>query len=148
MDEPEPEAVEEPEITDVEPEEPKATPPSATTSEFDLAQWPQVLDKVKTKAASLYTALRLAEPRLEDDKLVLAFQFPLHQKKLAQAKNLDLVGKIIEEISGAKLTVSCIVDKSVEPEPARPASNPAEPDNNPSLETISNIFGAAEMLES
>jgi len=136
--------------------EPQPVQPSAASGidqedpsgDFDLTMWPTILNKVKTQAASLYTALRLAEPRLEDGKLILAFQFPLHQKKLALAKNLDLVSKIIKDVSGVNVAVGCVVDKGLGlTGPKRPPTVASSSDNS-SLETISNIFGAAEMLES
>ena len=121
---------------------------AVSLGDFDLTMWPTILNKVKTQAASLYTALRLAEPRMEDGKLILAFQFPLHQKKLALAKNLDLVGKIIKDVSGVNVAVGCVVDKGLGlTGPKRPPTGALSSDNS-SLETISNIFGAAEMLES
>ncbi len=139
----EPEKVDEPES---EPVEPKSLPKSG---KFDLNMWPEVLDKAKSEAGSIYTALRLAEPRLEDNGLVLAFQFPLHQKKLAQVKNLDLIAKIIEQQSGAKLKVSCVVDKTIERQvPKAKAAKPEVTEKGESLQAISNIFGGAEMLES
>lgn len=117
--------------------------------DFKLDNWPAVVDKVKNEAASLYTALRLAVPSLEDGKLILAFQFPLHQKKVAISKAKNLIGRLIEETYGNKLVIECVVDKSILPQaesiaPAR--AEVAEP--NEHAQTISNIFGGVELLES
>lgn len=117
---------------------------------FDLALWPQVIDQVKSEAASVYTALRLAKPRLEGNKLILGFQFALHQKKVGQAKNIDVVGRCIETISGSKIHIECelipaqsIDDANGEIEVNSLAAKPAN-----SIDAISNIFGSAEVLES
>lgn len=121
----------------------------ASPRDFNLADWPAVIERVKVEAASIYTALRLAEPRLENHKLTLAFRFPLHQKKITQSKNLDLIGRIIEETCGAKVELACEVDKTLSQAAAEPVDKPptggrekADP-----LQSISNIFGAAEVLE-
>ena len=118
--------------------------------DMKLDNWPKILDKVKAEAPSLYTALRLAEPRLENGRLVLAFQFPLHQKKVVQAKNIDLLGKIIEAMTGTKLKIECVVDKKLKLTTEKPTSTATntDGDNDESLQAISNIFGTAEVLES
>jgi DNA polymerase III subunit gamma/tau len=119
----------------------------AKAETFDMALWPQVVSKIKTEAASLYTALRLAEPSLDGDTLTLAFQFPLHQKKVNVAKAKDTLAKIIEEVSGAKLAINCVVEKKHFSEPDR-ITNLSTDSDQPELQSISNIFGAAEVLES
>lgn len=124
---------------------------SVTKSKFNLDDWPKIIEATKDKAASLYTALRLAEPRLDNGTLTLAFQFPLHQKKVVRAESIDIVGSVIEEVSGVKLTIKCIVDKTATPTMLAP--EPVVPKNIPDdseipMTTISDIFGGAEVLES
>jgi len=142
---------EEPEPEEVAEAEPQPQRQKAVTKagNFDLSMWDDVLTVVKRQAPSLYTALRLAVPTLDGTSLTLAFEFALHQKKLDQAKQKDVVAAAIEEISGAKLLITCIVDKT------QARSNSSEsaslytadkPDEQ--LETINNIFGSAEVLES
>jgi DNA polymerase III subunit gamma/tau len=122
-------------------------------SSFDLEHWPKVVNYAKDHAASLYTGLRLAKPVFSDGILTLYFQFPLHQKKLSQSHQKDIIGQIIEEVANAKVKVECEVNKEmfskisikkVKPEPEiteEPAQELATP-----LKSISNIFGNAEML--
>ncbi|HET7529257.1 MAG TPA: DNA polymerase III subunit gamma/tau [Candidatus Saccharimonadales bacterium] len=112
-------------------------------SEFELDSWGEVLDAAKQRAASIYTALRLARPSLDGNHLVLAFEFPLHQKKLDQAKNKAMVAEIIEQLCGSKLIIESVVDKSVS---SRREEEP-EPVENPAISSITNIFGTAEMIE-
>jgi hypothetical protein len=103
---------------------------------------------VKSQAASLYTALRLASPSLEGQTLILAFSFPLHQKKVQQPKNLALVEKVLEELTGAKVKIDCVItEKTVLSLPLQKTS-PSTSDADDALPIISNIFPAAEMLES
>jgi DNA polymerase III subunit gamma/tau len=113
----------------------------SVSSSFSLSDWPEVIERSKKEAASIYTALRLAKPSYKDGTLSLAFQFPLHQKKLNQAKNKEMVAKLIAEVSGNQISIESVLSESretVEPEAdARPAA----------LGTISQIFGNAEVME-
>lgn len=130
------------------PDTPKSQPVTRD-GEFKLEDWPAVVSKVKEEAASLYTALRLATPSLSDDKLTLAFQFPLHQKKVAEGKAKNLIGRIVEDVSGAKMAIECVVDKSIQPKVEAVAPAPVnEPEPDEHTQTISNIFGGGELLES
>ena len=131
----------------VQPTQPK---PSLQQSNFDLSMWEDVLDKVKALNASLYTALRLASPNLSGDTLTLAFEFPLHQKKINQASAKDIISSAIESICGSKLLIATVVDKemvkSLKIEPQQDFYKASE--QSDSVQAISNIFGSAEVLES
>ena len=121
-----------------------AQPPggiSADHSGFSLTQWDDVLNKAKSEAASIYTALRLAEPSLDGNRLTLNFQFPLHQKKLSQTKNKDLVAKIVREISGSVIMIESLIrpKEMIGEVISAPAPEPAS--------AIHNIFGGAEVME-
>lgn len=121
------------------------TKPAANT-QFDLSSWGEILNQAKTEAPSLYSALRLAKPEFGDGQLNLSFPFQLHQKKVQEAKHLKMTAKIIEDVTGVKPVIRCQVDKSLaqnnEPAPELNETVAAE------LNTISNIFGKAEVLES
>jgi len=123
--------------------------PSGSTrrQSFDIKKWPEVVSLVKNETASLYTALRLAEPSLVGDQLILKFQFPLHRKKIDQAEARTMIGRLIEDNYGARLTIECVLDKSLAGQPTRAPKNSAVK-NELGVENISNIFGAAELLES
>lgn len=123
--------------------------PTVQTGEFKLEDWPVIVDRVKNEAASLYTALRLAVPSLSGDKLTLAFQFPLHQKKVAEGQAKNLIGRLVEEVFGTRMAIECVVDKSIQAKAKTPApvliSNPELDEHT---QTINNIFGGGELLES
>ncbi len=113
-------------------------PQRAAARQLDSQSWDEILDIIKKKAASLYTALRLAQPSLSDSTLTLVFQFPLHQKKLEQAKNKDLVAKIVSDVLGKDIQIEATVsDVKV-----------TEVEQDAPIKTISNIFGTSEVLES
>lgn len=128
------------------PLKPKGDQSSTSTARFSLDRWSELLDKIRAEAPSLYTALRLAEPTLNEDSLNLAFPFPLHQKKVQEARHIKLIARVIEELTDAKPIIKCTVDKELANK--RNAPQPASPDPVPELKTISNIFGPAEVLES
>jgi hypothetical protein len=136
--------------------QPKQTKPVKTPSPsaFSLDVWPEVVVLIKKQAASLYTALKLASPSYEEGILMLAFQFPLHQKKVNQSKYKETIAQVIENLTGASVKIECVVNKDVfeAKSEATVISKPAEPEDEGKfthqLQSISNIFGTAEVLES
>lgn len=130
--------------------------PIPSSGQFSTERWPEALEAVKSKAASLYTALRLAEPRYEKGVFTLAFQFPLHQKKFKQPANEHLLLDILGGLDSGIERLEFIVDPGLKP--ALVTVNAAEeptleklknsPPANETLDNINNIFGGAEVLES
>jgi DNA polymerase-3 subunit gamma/tau len=115
-------------------------------ADFNLDSWPDILAKAKAEAPSLHSALRLAKPRFDGNRLELVFPFQLHQKKVQEAKQTELTAKIIAEVTGAKPAIRCSLDKSLADNgPQLPKLD--EPETS-ELNNISNIFGTAEVLES
>jgi hypothetical protein len=118
-------------------------------SAFSLDEWPRILDAIRTESPSVFSALKQGVPRLDDDKLVLYFEFELHRNKIAQAKHIDLISRVIETITNHKKAVTCQVDKAVvRANQGLDLYKPAVEENDSHLQTINNIFGTAEMLES
>ncbi len=111
--------------------------------------WPEVLDEIKKRAASIYTALRLAEPRIEGKILTLTFQFPLHKNKVEQARHIKLISDVVHELSGVQIEVKCVLpEKPLSEASHRDVALTQKTKVEPSeLATISNIFGSAEVLE-
>jgi DNA polymerase-3 subunit gamma/tau len=113
----------------------------AATADFNLDMWDELIDRAKRQAASIYTALRLAKPNLENSVLTLSFQFPLHQKKLELVKNKELLSQIISEICGDSVSIKTELVQNSAVQEILEAEKPAH------LGAISNIFGGAEVLE-
>ncbi|MEK7095865.1 MAG: DNA polymerase III subunit gamma/tau [Patescibacteria group bacterium] len=118
--------------------------------DFNLALWPDALNEIKKRVASIYTALRLAKPEVKGSVMTLTFQFPLHKKKVERARHTQLISEVIEDLSGAKIEVKCVLSEKLSIKPSGPKpSRSTEPTlQSDKLATISNIFGSAEMLES
>lgn len=108
---------------------------------FNMQMWDKVLELAKSQAASIYTALRLAEPIYENNLLTLKFGYLLHQKKLSQAKNQALIADIIYSLCGQRLSIESVFIKKMTNLDFEQSPEPAP------LHSISSVFGGAEMLE-
>jgi DNA polymerase-3 subunit gamma/tau len=138
------------------PEAPKkdVKKPLATNASLDAALWPQVLNAIKADHNTLYGIIRMAEPEFSDEHLILYFKFAFHQKRVNEARNKKIIVTKIHELTGKNIELSCQLRETSEPaenSPEVPEKNTvtelSEPPEN-SLQTISNIFGGAELLES
>lgn len=135
--------------------EPAKKPVSRAAAELSRESWLKILTQVQAQIPALYSALRLAVPDKDDDTLNLYFEFPLHQKKVNQVKNIYIIGECVERVLGQKLKIECLIDKDSAAKYAQkvtPATI-ATVDQIPAKDThelsaISNIFGSVELLES
>ncbi len=125
------------------PEEPPQ--PVELTDDFSQA-WSNVLAAVKQQYNTLYGVLRMAQPALEDQKVTLGFEFPFHQKKLTESKNREIVAELLIAQLGHPVSIATVVNKAAKPAKIAPAV--PVPPSPAVLDTISNIFGTAEVLES
>jgi DNA polymerase-3 subunit gamma/tau len=114
------------------------------TDDFKQA-WNNVLMAVKQKYNTLYGILRMAQPVIDGDKVTLSFQFAFHQKRINEAKSREIVANLLGEQLGKTVSISCKLDTLATPMET-PVSTEAA--STSPIETISNIFGAAEVLES
>ena len=121
----------------------------AVTSKLDEAVWPQVLASLKRKHNTLYSVVRMAQPKFSDDgTLTLVFAFSFHQKRLGEAANSDVLAQTVQELTGQKVRIVGVTDKTAKPPTADLKATPAAPPRAEDLSAISNIFGGAELLES
>lgn len=133
-----------------QPASPKPKAANNMQQALNGAIWPEVLGVLKQRHNTLYGVIRMAQPNFsEDGKLVLAFGFAFHEKRLREAANRRALADIIHELTGQTVLVECVLDKSVSvpaviPTPVKGTAGTAKPD----LSAISNIFGGAELLES
>lgn len=140
------EKIETTETPDIAPEDSAGTASQSNPSNSSInpAVWPDVLTHIKQKYNTLYGVLRMAQPEFSDDVLTLHLAFAFHQKRLNEPKNRKIIGDAIMHVSGATPQITCVVtEKSTQPK--TPSATSKE---NPEINTISNIFGGAELLES
>ncbi len=114
-------------------------------SEADSKTWQQILTAVKAHHNTLYGIARMAVPHFESGKLTLTFAFAFHKNRLTDSKNQQALLRIIKDITGQNLILECVVD--ITAKPAIDVSKPKPPQDIVDLETISNIFGTAEVVE-
>jgi hypothetical protein len=147
----------EPETITKEPEPSPAPPPeadkpagpvtAATSAGLNEELWQEVLTTIKQKHNTLYSVTRMAVPIFHDDKVTLCFKFPFHQKRISEAKNRQTIIDIIEQVTGKQVSLDCILDKAGDHTLTAVSAKPKAKDTDP-LDTISNIFGGGEVLES
>ncbi len=127
----------------------------------DNKLWPQDLEQIKQNYNTLYSILKTAQVVVEPDVIRLKFSHAFHQKRGQDAKNRQIVAETVQAVSGKNMQIKYEVAGKSEPEAkqveatvvaAMPAvtqtANPTPRPISPSIDTISNIFGGAELLES
>lgn len=106
--------------------------------------WPAVLDALKGHHNTLYGVLRMAKASVGEGRLDLAFQFSFHHKQATQAKHMQVLRETAESILGSPLEIVMIVSSDAHNETkSTPIDAPTV-----DLQSVSNIFGGAELLES
>ena len=83
----------------------------------------------------------MAHPSLSGDTLTLELTFAFHQKRLNEPRNKEILTKVLEEVRHSPTQILPVLTAK------QSADSGAAPISN-SVETISNIFGGAELLES
>lgn len=126
------------------------------------AAWDLILNAIKQKYNTLYSVLKMAAPRFEPGKVILECGFAFHQKRLNDTRNKQTLSEVIKGVTGSDIQISCVLGKAKPAAPPVPLPAPegevvhsAAPEPvkhqapaDPNLDTISNIFGGAELLES
>ncbi|HEX8762676.1 MAG TPA: DNA polymerase III subunit gamma/tau [Candidatus Saccharimonadales bacterium] len=126
------------------------------------AAWDLILNAVKQKYNTLYSVLKMTRPHFEPGKVSLECGFAFHQKRLNDVRNKQTLSEVIKGVTGSDIQVTCFLGDT-KPAPLAPPlpaldgeiihSAAPEPIKHqapvdPSIETVSNIFGGAELLES
>jgi hypothetical protein len=132
------------------PAEPTPKPKTPTvTGVFDLTAWPLILDTLKKRYNTLYGVIRMAEPEFVDESnLQLTFAFAFHQKRINEPANRQILVGIIKEVTGHTVHVECLHNKNATPPKLAPQTPAPTTSSGDPLDTISNIFGGGELLES
>lgn len=122
------------------------------TSKLDIEQiWPKVLVELKKHNNTLYGVVRMAQPEITDEGcLRLNFSFAFHQKRLNDQGNRQILSQILMDLTGGVVEIECVLNKESEaPKVATTKQKPEETKpKDGSIDTISNIFGGGELLES
>ena len=110
--------------------------------------WPELLSELKKHHNTLYGVIRMAEPVFVDENnLQLNFSFAFHQKRISENTNKQVISRILHQLTGKPIEIECLhVKDSKKTQEAVKKTPPAKKDE--SIDTISNIFGGGELLES
>ena len=127
-------------------EKPKKTSSKKDHKPLDKETWTEVLNELKNKYNTLYGIVRMAQPVFKDnDELDLVFDFAFHKKRVAEAKNNNILNNVISDITGKGIHINCLLNEAG-PTPVddnNPTSDPKEKD----LEAISKVFGGGEVVD-
>lgn len=125
------------------------TKPKTLTGE-PAEWWQEVLKEVKAINNTLYGVMRMAVPLVDGEDLRLGFKFGLHAKKASEAEIQAKLHDAVHRITGQKFNISAIVDKNVSAPEAteKPKAETKPVEENNSIDSIKNIFGGGEVLES
>lgn len=117
--------------------------------------WPEVLEALKGSHNTLYGMARVVSTGpLDGDTLTLYCKFPFHAKRLADKTHKKILEETIQSICGRVLSISCEVQKrpskagADDRGDASQALTAPKKEKSSHLETVSNIFGSAEVIES
>lgn len=140
----------------------KQAKPKKTTLSTDQAvdknftvneeQWQAALEILKQQYNTLYGIMKLGRVEFMPGKLVFTFSYAFHQKRANDAKNRDIVASVLKEVTSQPIAIECLYEKNAVPplEEQNDLSGVSDNQNMTisSLDTISNIFGGGELLES
>ncbi len=110
--------------------------------------WEQVLNQLKAKHNTLYGVARMASAECTSTTLRMAFRFPFHYKKMDDAKSKEIMRLVLHDLGYAHIEIEVALDTSVAPPRISQKKHQAENESTAEISTITNIFGAPEMLES
>ncbi|GAC1390870.1 MAG: DNA polymerase III subunit gamma/tau [Candidatus Saccharimonadales bacterium] len=135
-------------VADIVPakKEPIVSETITTQPPFVHESWQLVLEAIKKKHNTLYSVIRMGVATIDKNEVTISFKFPFHQKRINDAKNKQIIANLITELTGNNVSITCVLDKTTEVLPPKKAPKPVESNSN--LETINNIFGGSEVLES
>jgi DNA polymerase-3 subunit gamma/tau len=154
--EPVPRTVKEPKEPAAKTAESAAEPPVVPAGDIkpiDEAQWSQLLYELKKQYNTLYGIVRMAHVQMNGDELQLTFAFAFHQKRVNESKNRQIISSIMEQLTGQRPRITCLLDPDLKrtkaaPAAATPAKTSASEAEPEALSAISNIFGGGELLNS
>ncbi len=116
--------------------------------------WDEVLHTVKQANNTLYGILRMAQTAIDNDTLHLSFGFGFHKKKIDDATTQAKLRDAIKSVTGKSYKILTFHDPELSkqrkesPEATAPEKLPKASESNEELDSITNIFGGAEVLES
>lgn len=106
--------------------------------------WPDMLDILKKRNSTLYGVARMGQTQQVGNVLELTFKFPFHYKQISESKNRAIFAEVLKEVTGGVGELQIALASKDTPV----AHSKTESAKDPSLESVTNIFGDTEVLES
>lgn len=119
----------------------KQKSPLTTARNINSNIFNEILDELKKNHNTLYAVMRMTEPKIDGNTLVLQCNYSFHNKQLNESKNMTIISKISEKISGNKIIIKSVLKKNTVD------NKRTKKPNSGTLDTINNIFGGGELLE-
>jgi DNA polymerase III subunit gamma/tau len=130
--------------------------------ELNGKAWDLILNALKKKHNTIYSLVNMANAHFKPGIVTLEFGYAFHQKRLNDTRNKEILSEVISGVTGSNIQIKCVVGEGKPaPKPALPPADgevvhtvaeeipvPEQKAPTASIETISNIFGGAEVLES
>jgi DNA polymerase-3 subunit gamma/tau len=92
-----------------------AIPPPQPGSEIEYLRqnWKQVIEQApedtkKTPAMAILRSAGVRPVAFEDDRLILAFRYPLHKENMEKAQNQEIADRVISSFLGRPCQVRCV----------------------------------------
>lgn len=117
--------------------------PSNPTRAITALEWAKLQSEVKKLDSAVGLALKHAVPQRDGQTLHLIFNFALYKNKVASASGKIAVAEAASQVLGDELKIEYLVDKQ-----AFANAKNASASDRQSIQTINNIFGGGEMVES
>jgi len=122
---------------------------TVVNKKLSIDLWPNILANLKTKHNTLYSVVRMAQPEIQGNKLILYFKFEFHISRIKEATNYKMLSETINDITGSKIEIEFIQSDVKQPKPSEtPKKSINEEVDSEGLNAISSIFNGAELLES
>jgi DNA polymerase-3 subunit gamma/tau len=95
------------------PEPPVAPPQPGSELEYLRQNWKQVIEQApadtkRTPAMAILRSAGVTPVAFEDDRLVLAFRYPLHKENMEKPQNQEIAEKIISNFLGHPCHLRCV----------------------------------------
>lgn len=122
--------------------------PSIKLADSTNAQeiWTKVLESIRKNHNTLYGVARMAEPVIEDGDLVLYVPFAFHKKRLSSETSGRIISETVQAVTGNVITIRSEVKTKNELPEQNNNTQPQQPSDT--LQTVTDIFGGGEVLES
>lgn len=112
---------------------------------LDNKTWTGVLNRLRQKYGTLHSILKLSTPVFGESSVTISCSNAFNKKRLEDPRNKQVIVDTIHEVVGSHVEIICeIGSKSTKPAETE-SKHSAAPD---AVNTISNIFGGVEVLDS